>query len=153
MRGTVLERTQEPAPSAPERTRLDAESTARARVVETAKSMIGVRYRYGGSTPDGFDCSGLVRFSYERGGFPELPRSSRAQFAGTQRIGLDELVPGDLLFFRFRGRDVSHVGIYVGGGEFVHAAKTTRRVERVRFDHPYWRRQIQIAGRVRWKTR
>ena len=64
MRGTVLERTQEPAPSAPERTRLDAESTARARVVETAKSMIGVRYRYGGSTPDGFDCSGLVRFSY-----------------------------------------------------------------------------------------
>ena len=59
-------------------------------------------------------------------------------------------MPGDLLFFRFRGRDVSHVGIYVGGGEFVHAAKTTRRVERARLDHPYWRREVGLAGRVRW---
>jgi cell wall-associated NlpC family hydrolase len=110
-----------------------------------------VPYRYGGGSPDGFDCSGLVRYSYERGGV-ELPHSSRAQYATTQRIPLDQLEPGDLLFFTFRGRNVSHVGIYVGDNEFVHAAKTTRRVERVRFDHPYWKRQIQLAGRVRWKA-
>ena len=139
-------RQREPEPG----TTLDAEQLARARVVQTAESMIGVPYRYGGGTPAGFDCSGLVRYSFERGGFPDLPHSSRAQYATTQRIGLDELEPGDLLFFTFRGRNVSHVGIYVGDGAFVHAAKTTRRVELVHFDHPYWRRQIQLAGRVRW---
>lgn len=142
-------RSREPDPG----TTLDAEQTARARVVQAAQSMIGVPYRHGGGTPDGFDCSGLVRYSYELGGFPELPRSSHAQYASTQRIEVDDLAPGDLLFFAFRGRNVSHVGIYVGDGSFVHAAKTTRRVERVRFDHPYWRRQIQLAGRVRWATR
>jgi cell wall-associated NlpC family hydrolase len=131
---------------------VDPESAARARVVAAAESMIGVPYRYGGGSPDGFDCSGLVRYSYERGGFPELPHSSSQQYATTQRIALDELEPGDLLFFTFRGRNVSHVGIYVGGKEFVHAAKTTRRVERVRLDHPYWKRQIQLAGRVRWSA-
>ncbi len=131
---------------------LDAEQSARARVVRPAESMIGVPYRYGGGSPDGFDCSGLVRYSYRRGGFPELPRNSRAQYASTQRIPLDELEPGDLLFFTFRGRNVSHVGIYVGDGAFVHAAKTTRRVERVRFDHPYWSRHLQLAGRVRWNA-
>ena len=114
--------------------------------------MVGVPYRYGGGTPDGFDCSGLVRYSFERGGFPVLPRNSSDQYATTQRIRLDQLAPGDLLFFTFRGRNVSHVGIYVGDGEFVHAAKTTRRVERVRFDHPYWSRQLQLAGRVPWAS-
>jgi murein DD-endopeptidase len=143
-------------PEAPQRkdkepgSELDAESAARERVVQTATSMIGVPYRYGGGTPAGVDCSGLVRYSYDRSGFAELPRSSRAQYASTQRIRLEELLPGDLLFFTFGERSVSHVAIYVGGGEFVHAAKTTRRVERVRLDHPYWRSQIQLAGRVPW---
>src|SRR5262245_33011538 len=90
----------EPAPS------LDPESAARARVVETARSMVGVPYRYGGNTPSGFDCSGLVLYSYERGGFPGLPHNSRAQYAGTERISLADLRPGDLLFFKFRGRQI-----------------------------------------------
>ena len=99
-------RQREPEPG----TALDAESAARARVVETARSMVGVPYRYGGGTPSGFDCSGLVRYSFERGGFPGLPHNSRGQYASTQRIPLAELRPGDLLFFTFRGRNVSHVG-------------------------------------------
>jgi murein DD-endopeptidase len=141
------------APSDPDKPVLDAEAAARARVVAIARSMVGVTYRYGGTTPDGFDCSGLVRYSYEHSGFSPLPRSSRAQFVETERIPLSQLEPGDLLFFKFRGRSVSHVAIYLGGDEFVHAAKTTRTVERVRLDHPYWSRELDLAGRVRWPER
>ncbi len=119
-----------------------------ARVVQAAESRLGASYRYGGSGPETFDCSGLVVYSYARAGLPGLPHSSRALYRSTQRISLSELRPGDLLFFDFDSERISHVGIYVGEREFIHAPKSGRGVERVRFDHPYWSRHLGTAGRV-----
>ncbi len=80
---------------------------------------MGVRYVYGGESPTGFDCSGLVQYSYARVGI-SLPRTTYAQYASGQPVSRSELEPGDLVFFD----GVGHVGIYVGGGRFIHAPHT-----------------------------
>jgi cell wall-associated NlpC family hydrolase len=85
--------------------------------VEIAMSMIGVPYRWGGSSPSGFDCSGLTMYAYAQVGI-SLPHSSRAQFSYGQAVSRDNLQPGDLVFF---GSPIHHVGMYVGGGNMVHA--------------------------------
>jgi cell wall-associated NlpC family hydrolase len=93
-----------------------------ARIVAYAKHFIGVRYRYGGTSPaTGFDCSGFTRFVYAHFGIA-LPHYSGAQFALGQRVS--HLRPGDLVFFDGLG----HVGLYVGGGRFIHAPHTGARV-------------------------
>jgi murein DD-endopeptidase len=116
--------------------------------VRTAESMIGVPYKYGGASPRGFDCSGLVVYSYAAAGLRGLPHSADALSKLAKRVSTRELVPGDLVFFELRGTKPSHVGIYVGGGEFVHAPSSGKRVERVSLDHAYWRRQRGFAGRI-----
>jgi peptidoglycan DL-endopeptidase CwlO len=94
-------------------------------VVDYARSFIGVRYRYGGSTPSsGFDCSGFVRYVYAHFGV-SLPHSSYAQFDLGRRVPRGALRPGDLVFFS----GVGHVGIYVGGGRYIHAPHTGTRVQ------------------------
>ncbi len=94
------------------------------RAVRIAEGYIGVPYEWGGETPSGFDCSGLVQYVYGRLGVA-LPRTSYAQFAAGRRITRAELRPGDLVFFDAAG----HVGIYAGGGHFVHAPHTGTRVQ------------------------
>lgn len=90
-------------------------------VVETALLYLGVPYVWGGEDPDiGFDCSGLVRYVYLQHGI-ELPHYSGYQFKMGKEVGIDELQPGDLVFF---GNPVHHVGIYVGNGYFIHAPQT-----------------------------
>jgi cell wall-associated NlpC family hydrolase len=82
-----------------------------------ARQLLGVPYSYGGSSPStGFDCSGFVRFVYDHFGI-ELPHSSYAQFQLGRRVGRGSLEPGDLVFFD----GVGHVGLYIGGGQFIHA--------------------------------
>ena len=126
----------------------DAAPSPRGQVVTTARRMLGAPYRYGGRTPAGFDCSGLVGYSYASAGWRELPHSAAALFSRARPIPLDELLPGDLLFFRF-GRDrVSHVALYVGDGRFIHAPKSGGVVEQVDFTHPYWQSQLGLAGRL-----
>ena len=91
-----------------------------AKVVAFAKHYLGVRYRYGGTSPaGGFDCSGFTRFVYAHFGI-DLPHYSGGQFAEGRRVSRAGLRPGDLVFFRGLG----HVGIYVGGGRFIHAPHT-----------------------------
>jgi cell wall-associated NlpC family hydrolase len=91
-----------------------------ARVVRFARRYIGVRYVYGGSSPrTGFDCSGFTRFVYEHFGI-DLPHYSGAQFGRGRRVSRAGLRPGDLVFFDGLG----HVGLYVGGGRFIHAPHT-----------------------------
>jgi cell wall-associated NlpC family hydrolase len=94
------------------------------KIARFAKTFIGVRYVYGGSTPrTGFDCSGLVAYVYHHFGV-SLPHYTVAQFGRGRRVGRWALRPGDLVFFNGLG----HVGIYVGHGRFVHAPHSGTRV-------------------------
>jgi cell wall-associated NlpC family hydrolase len=95
-----------------------------ARAADYAKRFIGVPYRWGGSSPSGFDCSGLVRFVYQRFGI-NLPHSSYADFNLGRRVSRWALKPGDLVFFS----GVGHVGMYVGNGRFIHAPHSGTRVQ------------------------
>lgn len=95
-----------------------------AALVDKAKTLIGIPYRFGGTTPTrGFDCSGFVRFVFRSFGV-DLDRTSRSQARQGDPVPLDDLKPGDLLFFATEGvrRGVSHVGIYLGDGQFIHAS-------------------------------
>ncbi|MBW2314873.1 MAG: C40 family peptidase [Deltaproteobacteria bacterium] len=122
--------------------------SVRNEAVRTATSMIGVPYRWGGRTPRGFDCSGLVVYSYGEAGLRGLPHSAAALERHARPIALASLEPGDLLFFDLEGRKAAHVAIYLGGRAFVHAPSLGKRVERVDFDHVYWGTRIRRAGRI-----
>ena len=113
---------------------------------EIAASLIGTPYRAGGDRPQqGFDCSGLVHYCYRVLGF-DLPRNVSAQKLVTEPVAIPALQIGDLLFFRI-GRRVSHVGIYYGNGEFVHAPSSGKAVMRSRLDDPYWQARLAGCGR------
>jgi cell wall-associated NlpC family hydrolase len=120
-------------------------------LLERAKAYIGAPYRYGGASPSGFDCSGYVRFVF-RGIGVALNRSSRAMATQGARVARGEIQPGDLLFFRTLGNRISHVGIYLGEGLFIHAgsrgAPTVRGVRVARLDSPVYERQLVAARRV-----
>ncbi|MGK2940436.1 MAG: C40 family peptidase [Immundisolibacter sp.] len=117
-------------------------------VAEIAASLAGTPYRYGSDMPTrGFDCSGLVRYCYQLLGI-ELPRSVNEQLHMTEPVAFDALEIGDLVFFRL-GSKVSHVGVYYGANEFVHAPSTGKAVMRSRLDEPYWRSRLVSAGRPR----
>jgi cell wall-associated NlpC family hydrolase len=111
-----------------------------------ASEMVGTPYRLGGETPRGFDCSGLVHYAYGQAGV-SVPRLTREQYKGSRRVSLDQLQPGDLVFFRIRGGRLSHVGIYAGDGRFIHAPSRGKRVRYARLDNPYWRKRWVGAGR------
>ena len=89
-------------------------------IKENAISLVGARYVFGGSSQNGFDCSGFTKYVYSLSGI-SLPRTSFDQFASGTAISRDELQPGDLVFFTTYAKGASHVGIYVGDGRFVHA--------------------------------
>jgi len=111
-----------------------------------AESRIGTPYRYGGSGPDAFDCSGLVAYAYQQAGVA-LPRTAAQQYALARPLPRAELRPGDLVFFRWSGREVSHVGIYAGDGKFVHAPQTGGQVRTANLDDEWYRERYAGAGR------
>jgi cell wall-associated NlpC family hydrolase len=115
-------------------------------VVAIAETMIGKPYRYGGSSPAGFDCSGLVQYSFTKAGY-SVPRDTGSLYQKTKRVDRDELKPGDLLFFRIEGR-MSHVGIYVDGDRFVHAPSSGKKVGYGSLESPYWKARFVKAGRI-----
>jgi len=94
------------------------------RAVRLAAAEIGVPYRYGGSSPSGFDCSGLVTYVYARLGI-QLPHNAAAQYSYGRSVDRGHLKPGDLVFFHGLG----HVGLYIGRGRIIHAPQTGERVE------------------------
>ena len=106
------------APAAPERS-----------ILKTASRYVGTRYRFGGTRPGAFDCSGFVRYVFARHGVA-LPRTASEQSAAGHSIvvGVDSLAIGDLLFFRTRRGRASHVAIYAGEGRIIHASAGSRRV-------------------------
>jgi len=108
--------------------------------------MLGTPYRYGGSSPHGFDCSGLVYYSYRRAGI-HVPRTTYAQMNAANRVRLRDLAAGDLLFFRLGRQPVSHVAIYTGDGQFIHAPSSGKRVSYGSMSDVYWKTRLVAAGR------
>jgi len=104
----------------------------------TAERFVGIPYRWGGDTVvDGMDCSGFVRAVYNLCGV-NIPRTSAEQFRTGEKIGRDDLVDGDLVFFGTSADSINHVGIYVGGGKFVHAPKRGEEIKVSTLDEKYF---------------
>nr|WP_242006860.1 C40 family peptidase [Lysobacter ruishenii] len=125
-----------------------APSTGVKSVLSRALALLGTPYRWGGTTPDGFDCSGLVGYVFRNALGIELPRVSR-DMAQTGRAISDraQLAAGDLVFFGRKGR-VDHVGIYVGEGRFVHAPSKGKDVTVSSLETGYWSGKFMEARRV-----
>jgi cell wall-associated NlpC family hydrolase len=121
-------------------------SDVRTAMLQAAESRIGTPYRYGGAGPDAFDCSGLVAYAHGQVGV-SVPRTAAEQFSAATPVPRQELRPGDLVFFRLSGRQVSHVGIYAGGDRFVHAPQRGGHVRVASLDDEVFRRGFAGAGR------
>lgn len=93
------------------------------RIITTSMDYIGVPYVFGGTTPSGFDCSGYVQYVFAHAGI-SLPRTADVQYEVGTPVSTAELVPGDLVFFTTYTYGASHVGIYVGDGNFIHASSS-----------------------------
>ena len=119
----------------------------RSSIAQLALSMVGVQYRYGGAHPrEGFDCSGLVYYTYTSNGH-DVPRTAQAQFNAARKISLGQAEAGDLLFFQDQEK-LSHVGIYLGEGRFVHAPSSGDSVRVASIDAPYYQRHLVAVGRL-----
>jgi cell wall-associated NlpC family hydrolase len=131
--------------------REDAAASARPELARSAAGvalkMVGKPYRYGGASPAGFDCSGLVQYSFRQAGLV-LPRSTEDQLRASTRIRVSAIRRGDLLFFDEEGRKKSHVGIYLGDGRFVHAPSSGKHVRTDSLDAPYWKKHLAEARRI-----
>ncbi len=118
-------------------------------VTGQALDLLGVRYKFGGQTPErGLDCSGLVKYVFEQVTGVALPRSARDQAKVGERVDRDELQPGDLVFFNTRRAAFSHVGIYLGDDEFVHAPHKRSSVRIARMTGQYWTKRFNGARRL-----
>jgi cell wall-associated NlpC family hydrolase len=115
------------------------------RATMVAMQQVGVPYRYGGQTPSGFDCSGLVHFSYLQAG-KSVPRTTSELWQKSSTIRRSEIQQGDLLFFEVEGK-MQHVGIYIGDGQFVHAPQSGRKVSTASLDSDFYRQAFLRAAR------
>lgn len=116
-------------------------------LVVTALKLRGTPYRWGGSDPSGFDCSGFVQWVFNAVGV-RLPRETKDQFRAGDEIDLDEVVPGDLVFFNTENKGASHVGMVIGDGQFVHAPSSRGVVRVESYGSSYWRPRFVGARRV-----
>jgi cell wall-associated NlpC family hydrolase len=120
---------------------------ARASLVSTALALRGVPYRNGGSDPAGFDCSGFVQWVFARHAW-RLPREAHDQYQAGDAVSVDRIQPGDLVFFETVSRGASHVGVAIGGDQFVHAPSSKGVVRVERFTAGYWSSRLVGARRI-----
>lgn len=114
-----------------------------------ALGLIGVKYKFGGNDPEsGLDCSGLVRYVFQEVTGVTLPRTSKEMSGLGARVSLNDLMPGDLVFFNTRRFANSHVGIYLGDNRFIHAPRTGGRVRVEDMTQRYWSKRFDGARRV-----
>lgn len=117
------------------------------RAARIALEQVGVPYRYGGTGPSGFDCSGLVHYAYLNAG-KAVPRTSRQLWDGTANVARHELRPGDVLFFEIEGK-MQHVGLYLGEDRFVHAPASGRTVSVASLASAFYGQAYLRGGRPR----
>jgi cell wall-associated NlpC family hydrolase len=119
------------------------------RAASVALNQVGEPYRYGGNSPGGFDCSGLIQYSYSRAGY-SVPRTTGQLWSVAETVDRHQLRAGDVLFFSIEGK-MSHVGLYVlyvGEQRFVHAPQSGRAVSVESLQAPFYRRAFVRAGRL-----
>lgn len=127
---------------------LTTPTTASSELAQAALNYLGVRYRFGGTSPsNGFDCSGLIHYIADKHLGLSIPRVAASQAKIGTAVDRSELLPGDLVFFNTRGKRNSHVGVYLGNNEFVHAPRTGAvvRVEKI---SSYWSKRWNGARRL-----
>lgn len=133
--------------TSPSAAALKGQSTGTASaIIATAKKYIGVPYLWGGTTPNGFDCSGYVQYVFKAHGI-SLPRVSRDQYTAGYSVSRSNLKPGDLVFFNTSGSGVSHLGIYLGDNQFIHAS-TSKGVTISLLSSSYWSSRYLGSRRV-----
>jgi cell wall-associated NlpC family hydrolase len=114
-----------------------------------ALGLIGINYKWGGTTPEtGLDCSGLVRYVFQQVTGVTLPRTAKEMSRVGDQVALDDLKPGDLVFFNTRRFAFSHVGIYLGDNRFIHAPSRGREVEVATLDKSFWHKRFNGARRL-----
>lgn len=118
-------------------------------VLLNALSLTGIRYKYGGNSPEtGFDCSGFVRYVYQQAANLSLPHSARAISQLGKTIPKQELKPGDLVFFNTLKSAFSHVGIYIGNNRFIHSPSSGGGVRVEDMESDYWEKRFNGAQRI-----
>jgi len=135
------------SPAIPEQATMRASDEVASRAVDYAREMLGKPYLYAGDTPAGFDCSGLVKYSYGRAGI-SMPRETRAQQRMSVLVSMRSLREGDLLFFDQEGKKKSHVGIYLGNGRFIHAPSSGGKVRTDSINAGFWKKHLAEARRI-----
>ena len=114
-----------------------------------AISLLGVAYRFGGSTPStGLDCSGFIQYVFKKSLKVNLPRTAAGMAHVGRSVDKTELMPGDLVFFNTRGFSYSQVGIYLGNGKFIHSPRTGKTIEVTTLNQAYWNARYNGARRV-----
>lgn len=135
-------------PAAEQAVAAAAVASPRQMLADFAMKLRDIRYRRGGRAPStGFDCSGFVHYVFANALGIDLPDNSISQFNAGIRVTRDEMQTGDLVFFHIHGKRVSHVGIYLGEGRFIHSPRTGERVRVNRLDEQYWAHRFAGAKR------
>jgi cell wall-associated NlpC family hydrolase len=130
-------------------TRLQELSNRASELVVNALGMLGIRYKYGGTTPEnGLDCSGLVRYVFKETWGAELPRTSEEMSRMGKKVDSKDLQPGDLVFYNTLRRGFSHVGIYLGDNKFIHSPSPGGEVRIESMDLSYWKKRFNGARRI-----
>lgn len=111
------------------------------------RQYLGIRYRFGGDSPSGFDCSGFVRFMFNKELDVNLPRSSREMSTMGMRVDRSELRPGDLVFFTNGKNRINHVGIFIGNDTFVHSS-LSKGITRDTLNESYYSKRFATGVRI-----
>ena len=117
-------------------------------ILRTAWSLLGTPYKFGGTTPDGFDCSGYINYVYHNAAGVRLPRMTQDLSQAGKSVSVSDLQPADLVSFKIERQKPLHVGIYIGGGKFIHAPSSKGKVNIQSLNLDYWRERYLGARRV-----
>lgn len=127
-----------------------SDSTTETKLYDFTQNWVGAKYRVGGNTVNGIDCSGFSKLLYDSIYNLQIPRTAREQYKHSSRVKRNELRAGDLVFFRVRTRTTWHVGVYLSDGLFVHAANRRKGVIVSSLDDSYYRRTFIGGGRINY---